>query len=321
MTTEAAPQGQALFQRRKPRIGDLTLRGLATAAGVLVVAIIAMITYEVADGAWPALQQFGIKFITGTEWNAVTDVFGARYLIWGTLFTSVFSLILSVPIAIAIGLFLSELAPRRLRTPIGTMVELLAAIPSVVLGLWGIIVLGPFLSQHVEPWLNDHLGFIPLFSGYPSNVGLLPACLILTIMVVPIVASISRELLMTVPTDLKQGSLALGSTRWEMVRGVMLPQVSGGLVAAVMLGFGRALGEAIAVVQVIGGTPSFKGSLFSQAQTMAGQLASQFQGSATSLQKSSLFGLALILLIFSLVTNLTAQWIVRRMRRKMEGAR
>jgi phosphate transport system permease protein len=322
MATEAAPQPEALFRRRRPRVGDLALRGLTTVAGALVLAIIVLITYQVANGAWPALQTFGIKFITGTEWNAVTNVFGARYLIWGTLFTSVFSLLIAVPVAIAIGLFLSELAPRRLRTPIGTMVELLAAIPSVVLGLWGIIILGPFLAQHVEPWLSAHLGFIPLFSGYPSNVGLLPACLILTIMVVPIVASISRELFLTVPTDLKQGSMALGSTRWEMVRGVMIPQVSGGLVAAVMLGFGRALGEAIAVVQVIGGTQSFRGvSLFSQSQTMAGQLASQFQGTATSLQKSALFGLALILLIFSLLTNLTAQWIVRRMQRKMEGAR
>ena len=144
---------------------------------------------------------------------------------------------IAVPVAIAIALFLTELAPRVLRTPVGMMVELLAAIPSVVLGLWGIVVMGPFLNEHVEPWMIDHLGFIPFFDGYPSPVGLLPACLILTVMVVPIVASISRELFSSVPSDLKAGALALGATRWEMVRRVAIPQVSGGLVAGVMLGF------------------------------------------------------------------------------------
>ena len=187
-------------------------------------------------------------------WNTVKDTYGAADLIFGTLVTALVALLIAVPLAIAIGLFLSELAPRALRTPVGTMVELLAAIPSVVLGLWGILILGPFLNEHIEPFMIAHLGFIPFLDGYPSPVGLLPACLILTLMVVPIVASISRELFTSVPGELKHGAMALGSTRWEMVRGVAMPQVSGGLVAAVMLGFGRAVGEAIAVAQVIGGS-------------------------------------------------------------------
>src|SRR5207344_3596782 len=151
------------------------------------------------------IQEFGPGFLTTSVWNTVKDTYGAADLIFGTLVTALVALLIAVPLAIAIGLFLSELAPRMLRTPVGVMVELLAAIPSVVLGLWGILVMGPFLAEHVEPWLSNHLGFIPLFSGYPSSQGILPACVVLSIMVVPIVASISRELFLSVPSELKQG--------------------------------------------------------------------------------------------------------------------
>jgi phosphate transport system permease protein len=295
----------------------MLLRGLAGAAALTVAIVLVLIAYKVVDQAGDAISAFGLGFITSTEWNAVTNQFGALDLIWGTAVTSLFALILAVPIAIAIGLFLSELAPRRLRAPVGALVELLAAIPSVVLGLWGILVMGPFLESHIEPWLNIHLGFIPLFGGTPSNVGLLPACLVLTIMVVPIVASISRELFDSVPGDLKAGSLALGSTRWEMVRSVAIPQVSGGLVAAVILGLARALGEAIAVSQTIGGALGRPTSIFGSADTLASRIANQYQGAATSLQTSSLAYLATILLVFSLVANISAQLIVRRIRRRM----
>jgi phosphate transport system permease protein len=307
----------ALPPKARFHFGDALLRGLAGAAALTVAIVLILIAYKVVDQAGDAISAFGLGFITSTEWNAVTNQFGALDLIWGTAVTSLFALILAVPIAIAIGLFLSELAPRRLRAPVGALVELLAAIPSVVLGLWGILVMGPFLESHIEPWLNDHLGFIPLFSGTPSNVGLLPACLVLTIMVVPIVASISRELFDSVPGDLKAGSLALGSTRWEMVRSVAIPQVSGGLVAAVILGLARALGEAIAVSQTIGGALGRPTSIFGSADTLASRIANQYQGAATSLQTSSLAYLATILLVFSLVANISAQLIVRRIRRRM----
>jgi phosphate transport system permease protein len=186
-----------------------------------------------------------------------------------------------------------------------------------VLGLWGILVLGPFLNEHIEPFMIAHLGFIPFLDGFASPVGLLPACLILTLMVVPIVAAISRELFSSVPGDLKQGAMALGATRWEMVRGVAIPQVSGGLVAAVMLGFGRAVGEAIAVAQVIGGSLTRPENIYAPADTMASRLAAQYVGTATSLQKSSLAYLAVILLVISLLTNVAAQVIVRRIQRRM----
>jgi phosphate transport system permease protein len=203
---------------------------------------------------------------------------------------------------------------------VGALVELLAVIPSVVLGLWGILVMGPYLQAHVEPFLTDHLGWIPLFSGTPSNVGLLPACLVLTIMIVPIVSSICRELFDSVPSDLKAGSLALGSTRWEMIRGVAIPQVSGGIVAAVILGLARAMGEAIAVSLTIGGTARTGASLFGSADTLASRIANQYQGAATALQTSSIAYLATILLVLSLAANLSAALIVRRIRRRM-GAR
>jgi phosphate transport system permease protein len=299
------------------RLGDRALLGAASFAVAGLVLLMVLLIYKVVDQARPAISEFGFSFLTGTTWNAVTNQFGALDLIWGTLATSLFALVIAVPVAIAIALFLTELAPRLLRTPIGMLVELLAAIPSVVLGLWGIVVMGPFLQAHVEPWMIAHLGFLPFFDGFPSAVGLLPACLILAVMVVPIVASITRELLSSVPSDLKAGSLALGSTRWEMVRRVMLPQITGGLAAGVMLGFARAIGEAIAVTQVIGGSLVRPENIYGPADTMAARLAAQYAGTATSLQKASLAYLAVILLVISLITNLVAQLIVRRMQRKL----
>jgi phosphate transport system permease protein len=319
MSTEAPPHSFRIPTRTRPRFGELGLRLLAVASVVVLGLIMAAIVYQVVREARPSIQAFGLHFVTTNEWNAVTNRFGALDLIWGTFITSLVSLVIAVPVAIAIGLFLSELAPRRLRTPVALMVELLAAIPSVVLGLWGILVMGPFLADHVEPFLADNLGFIPLFSGTPSSRGVLPACVVLTIMIIPIVASISRELFMSVPSDLKQGAMALGATRWEMVRSVSIPHVSGGLVAGTMLGFGRAVGEAIAVTQVIGGTLGRHASLFPPADTMASRIAAQFQGAATSLQTASLAYLAVLLLVISLFTNISAHLITRRIRRRLEG--
>jgi phosphate transport system permease protein len=317
MTTETPTVHAPISGRRRWRFGDAALQSVAGLAALGLAALMVLLVVRVVDLASPSLREFGLGFLTSSDWNAVKDNFGALDLIFGTLVTALVALLIAVPIAIAIGLFLSELAPRALRTPVGTMVELLAAIPSVVLGLWGILILGPFLNEHVEPFMIDHLGFVPYLDGFPSPVGLLPACLILTLMIVPIVASISRELFTSVPGDLKHGAMALGATRWEMVRGVAIPQVSGGLVAAVMLGFGRAVGEAIAVAQVIGGSLNRPENIYAPGDTMASRLAAQFAGTATSLQKASLAYLAVILLVISLVTNLAAQLIVRRIQRRL----
>jgi phosphate transport system permease protein len=295
------------------RLGDLSLHGLTLAAAIASVVLVGAIVWKILRLADPSYEHFGLDFVTGRSWDPVKHVFGALPFIYGTAVSSLVALVVATPLAIAIGLYLSELAPRGIRGIVGSLVELLAAIPSVVLGLWGILVLGPFLSQHVEPWLHSGLGFIPLF-GQPQQTGqgLFTASVILMIMIVPIVASISRELFLGVPRELEEGALALGATRWEMVRGVILPATRSGIAAAVILGLGRAVGEAIAVTQVIGGGTRIGWSLFPPADTLASKIASNYQGAGSGLETSSLLYLAAILLVMGLVANLIAQVIVRR---------
>jgi phosphate transport system permease protein len=286
--------------------------GLTLVAALATVAIMVLIAYKVVRGAELSYRAFGLSFVTGSVWDVNKAVFGAAPFLFGTAVTSLMALLIAAPLGIAIALFLSELAPRGVRVIIGALVELLAAIPSVVLGLWGILVLGPFAADHIEPPLQRAFGFLPIFSGKPSSSGIFIAGLVLAIMVVPIVASICRELFLAVPHELEDGALALGATRWEMVRGVVLSSSKPGIGAALILGLGRALGEAIAVTQVIGSATAINVSLFAPGDTLASRIASQFQGAGTRLQTSSLFYLAAILLVIGLVTNLIAQLIVRR---------
>jgi phosphate transport system permease protein len=245
-------------------------------------------------------------------WDPNRDVFGALDLIYGTAVTSFAAVLFAAPISIAIGLFLSELAPKAVRGVVGSLVEMLAAVPSVVIGLWGILVLGPFVANDFGPFLRSFLGWLPFFSGEPKNSGYLSAMIVLTIMIVPISASICRELFLAVPAELKEGAIGLGLTRWEMVRGVVLPYTRGGVVAAILLGLGRALGEAIAVTQVIGSAQGIHISFFALGDTLASRIANQYQGALTHLATSSLVYLALILLVFTLLVNVSAQVIVKR---------
>jgi phosphate transport system permease protein len=300
-------------RRWSGRLGDLLLYALTGAAALGSVVLVGAIVWKVLRLSTDSFHHFGLGFVTGREWDPVKHVFGALPFIYGTAVSSFVALVIATPLAIAIGLYLSELAPRGLRGIVGSLVELLAAIPSVVLGLWGILVLGPFVAHHLEPWLHSAFGFIPLF-GDPQQTGqgLFTAALILTIMIVPIVASISRELFLGVPRELEEGALALGTTRWEMVRGVILPATRSGIAAALILGLGRALGEAIAVTQVIGGGTRIGWSLFPPADTLASKLASSYQGANPGIEISSLLYLAAILLVIGLVANLIAQIIVRR---------
>jgi phosphate transport system permease protein len=309
------PTTSPLQARRRlgGRLGDLTLVAVTGAAAVGSVVLVGAIVWKVLSLSGDSFDRFGFGFVTGRDWDPVKRVFGALPFIYGTAVSSFVALVIATPLAIAIGLYLSELAPRGVRGIVGSLVELLAAIPSVVLGLWGILVLGPFVAHHVEPWLHSAFGFIPLF-GDPQQTGqgLFTAALILTIMIVPIVASISRELFLGVPRELEEGALALGTTRWEMVRGVILPATRSGIAAALILGLGRALGEAIAVTQVIGGGTRIGWSLFPPADTLASKLASSYQGANPGLEISSLLYLAAILLVIGLIANLLAQIIVRR---------
>lgn len=295
------------------RLGDGVLHGLCALAAVLAVATIGLIAYEVTDGASLAISHFGIGFIGHTAWQPNFGRLGAGVLLFGTVVTSLVALLLATPIGVAIGLYLALIAPGRVRAVVGPLVELLAAIPSVILGFWGILVLAPFLRDTAEPWLHGALGFIPLFgSPATTGIGLFNACLILTIMVVPIIASISRDLFLTVPTELRDGAAALGATNWEVIRGVILPSAASGVAAAAFLGLGRALGEAIAVSQVTGAGNFIHASLFETGDTLAARIAGQFQGAAFKLQQSALFYLAVMLLVIGLLSNLVAQWIARR---------
>jgi phosphate transport system permease protein len=310
----ALPRRPAVFQNRRSsdRIGDGILYGLCAFASVLAVVILGAIAYKVIDGATPAIHKFGFGFVTGTTWEPNRDVFGAGTVIYGTLVSSGMALLIATPLGIAIGLYLALLTTGRVRAVVGPLVEMLAAVPSVVLGLWGIFILGPFVRDHFDPWLKSWFGWIPIFSGTPQQAGLMPAILILAIMIVPITASVSRELFKSVPTDLKEGAYGLGLTRWEMVRGVIIPHTRGGLVAAVVLGMGRAVGEAIAVTQVIGGFAGIPTSLFQPGDTLASRIAAQYQGAVSNLHVASIVYLAVILLVFALLTNLAAQLIVQR---------
>jgi len=317
----AVPSAQLLRVRRRlgDRFGDIFLYGLTAAAAAAAGALLVAIAWKIFDVARPAISKFGFGFLTHQGWDVARNQFGALDFIWGTAITSLVALAIAAPVSIAIGLYLSELAPRGARTVIASLVELLAAIPSVVLGLWGILVLGPFVGQDLEPWLHRHLGFIPLFSGSPENSGILVAILVLTIMIIPISSSICRELFLGVPDELEHGALALGATRWEMVRGVILPYTRSGVSAALILGFGRAIGEAIAVTQVIGAGHGVHWSLFVTGDTLASRVAEQYQGAA-GLQLASLVYLAAILLVFSLIVNLVALGITRRFSYQRAGA-
>jgi phosphate transport system permease protein len=266
----------------------------------------------VISGASPALSRYGLGFLGHTTWAPNFKLFGAATLIYGTLVSSLMALALAAPLAITIAVYLSMIAPRGVRAVVGPMVEMLAAVPSVIVGFWGILVLSPFVAKHVEPALHSALGFIPLF-GAPSTVGssVFSAGIVLTIMIVPIIASLSRDLFLTVPRELQDGAAALGATRWETIRGVVLPSTAPGVIAAALLGLGRALGEAIAVTQVIGAGSAIHSSLFATGDTLASRIAEQFPAE-NNLQRASLFYLAAILLVIGLVTNLTAQAIARR---------
>jgi phosphate transport system permease protein len=299
--------------RRIDRIGDGLLYGICALASLLGLATLLLIGYQVVHGAAPAISKFGLGFLVHTSWQPNFNVFGAGSLIYGTAVSSAVALALGAPIAISIGLYLSLMAPSAVRTVVAPLVEMLAAIPSVILGFWGILVLAPFVHEKVEPFLHDTVGFLPIF-GTPETTGssIFTASLILTIMVIPIIASVSRDLFSAVPAELQDGASALGATRWEVVRGVVLPSTASGVVAASLLGLGRALGEAIAVAQVIGAGSAIHASLFETGDTMAARIANQFPGALTEMHKASLFYLGVILLVIGLASNLVAQWIGRR---------
>ena len=322
MATASTPITDPAALRRRGRFqpGDAVLYGVTLGAALSALVLLILIARELLADAWPAMKAFGLGFVTSRTWDPSNDVYGAATFLFGTALTSFGALLLAAPASIAIALFLTELAPGWLRGPVGALVEMLASVPSVVLGLWGILVMGPWIVDHVGPFLHRTLGWTPFFKTEPATgPSILSAILILTIMMVPIISSICRELFLNVPRELKEGALALGATRWEVVRGVIFPYARAGIAAAMILGLGRAVGEAIAVTQVIGNNEAITWNLFEPGDTLASRIASLYVGATTKLQISALVYLAVILLAFSLVVNLLARVIVQRVVARQEG--
>ena len=296
--------------RPRGRVGDRVFEGLTTAFALVVLLVPAAMLLELVSASRKALVAFGGSFVTSSTWDPVHGSFGALPFLFGTLVSSLLALALAVPVSLGVAIFLAELAPPRARSPLAFLVELLAAIPSVVYGFWGIFVLVPVLRDHVEPWLVAHLGFLPLFQGPPLGFGMLAAGVVLAIMIVPTVSSIVREVLRAVPVTQREAAIGLGATPWDTIRLAVLPSARSGIVGAVLLGLGRALGETMAVTMVIGNRPKISASLLEPATSMASALANEFAEADSDLYLSALSELALLLFGVALVLNLLARGLV-----------
>jgi phosphate transport system permease protein len=284
-------------------------------AVLLVAAVIIAALWEIAA---PAVRGVGIwHFVNGRDWDATRDSYGALPFIYGTLVTSAVALVLALPVSIAVALFLTEMAPGRLRSLVSFPIALLAGIPSVVYGLWGLFVLVPLLRKPVEPFLAHALGFLPLFRGPPIGLGYLAAGAILAVMILPTITTISIEVLQTVPGSLREAALALGATRWEAIRMTVLPYARAGILGATILGLGRALGETMAVTMVIGNSPTISASLFAPGYSLPAVIANEFAEASGALQTGALAALALILFVVTLLLNIAARMLVRMSRKKV----
>lgn len=308
---EAAPEQAAPAARRFNR-GDRAWGLLLTALGGAILIVAGVIVIALLRVAHPALAEVGIgTFLTGQDWDPVSDSFGALPFIYGTVLTSVLAIVIALPVALGMTLFLSEMGPKWLRAPVAFAVETLASIPSVVYGLWALFVLVPWLRETVEPFLGDHLGFIPLFEGPPLGLGYLSAGLVLAVMILPTIASVTGEVLKTAPVTLKEGALALGATRWEAIRMTLLPYAKPGIFGATLLGLGRALGETMAVTMVIGNSPTISASLFAPGYTLPAVIANEFAEATGDIHTGALAALALVLFGITLLLNAIARLIMQ----------
>jgi phosphate transport system permease protein len=292
---------------------DALFRKICAAFGLAIVALLALLVLELVQGSALSLAHFGVGFVFEKVWDPVAERFGAATFVYGTIVTSVIALLLSVPVGVGIAVFLVEMAPRRIGIVVGFLVELLAAIPSIVYGLWGLFVLAPLVRDDLAPALHATLGFIPLFSGASHGVGMLTAGLILSVMVLPFIAAVSRDVLASVPQSQREGSLALGATKWETIWHVVLPYGKAGIGGAVILALGRALGETMAVTMVIGNTPQIVASLFEPAYTMSSVIANEYSEASGPLYLSSLTELGLLLFVVTFIVNGFARVLIWRM--------
>ena len=290
--------------------GDHLFRLLIRAAALVLLVIVLGLVIVMIRAAFPSIRAFGWSFLFTSRWDPVAEKFGALPLIYGTIVSSVLALLIAVPLGIGAAVYLSEVAPPWISPPISFLIELLAAVPSVVYGLWGIFILAPWLRTQVQPALGATLGFLPLFQGPPYGVGMLAAGLILAIMVVPFIIAVSREVLLAVPNAQREAALALGATRWETTRLAVLRYARSGLMGAVLLGLGRSLGETMAVTMVIGNRPEISASLFAPGYTMASMIANEFAEATSDLYLSALIEVGLLLFVVTVIVNALARLLV-----------
>jgi phosphate transport system permease protein len=309
----ARPEAREPVSERKMWLrADTLFRVVIGAAAAFVLVLIGAMVYEMMRASNASIRAFGLGFITGSDWDPVRDRFSALPFIYGTLVSSVLALVIAVPVSLGVALYLSEWAPAWVRGPLGFTVELLAAVPSVVYGLWGIFALAPFLREVLEPALSGAFGFLPLFQGPHQGFGMLAGGIILAIMIIPTIASVSREVMRAVPAVLREGALALGATPWEAVRTAVLPNARSGLLGAAMLGLGRALGETMAITMVIGNRAEISTSLFAPGYSMASVIANEFTEATGELYLSALAEIGLLLFVVTLILNVIARLLVWR---------
>jgi len=296
------------------RRADSLFAILAGVCGTLVLIALAYMVFSTTRTALPVFRSEGISFVTGSNWDPNTDHYQILPLIFGTIVTSIIALIVAVPMSVGVALFLTEYAPKRLRTPVEYAVDLLAAVPSVVYGLWGLLVVLPFFLRPISNFVSKYLGFIPIFSGPSTGLSYFAAGIILSIMITPIITSLCREVFKSVPSADRHAAFALGATRWEMIKEAVLPRSRGGVVGATMLGLGRALGETIVVALLIGSSPVINASIFKPGSSIAGAIANGW-GEATGLQTSALVGAGVVLFAITIAINMIARGIVWRFNR------
>jgi phosphate transport system permease protein len=315
------PRSAVFGLRSEINWGDSTFRLVTAGFAALVLVVMGMMAIEMVRASQLSLSEFGWKFVTENEWNPVSEEFGALPFVYGTVVSSLLALAISVPISFGVAVFLSEMAPEWLRSPLSFLVELLAAVPSVVYGLWGIFALAPWLRDTVEPALRSAFGFLPFFQGPNQGFGMLAGGMVLAIMITPTISSVSREVLRAVPRTYREGALALGATQSETTWMAVMPVARSGLVGAVILGLGRALGETMAITMLIGNRPEINVSLFAPGYTMASVIANEFTEATEDLYLAALAEIGLLLFVVTVLLNIVARLLVWRVSQVPGGAR
>lgn len=319
--TDAAVQAAIKRQAEKSAVflrQDRIFTGITFSFAALVLLVLFGILVSLMWQAWPAISEFGLGFFYSTTWSPSTGEFGAGIAIWGTLATSLIALLIGVPISFGIAMFLTESCPVWMRRPLGTAIELLAGVPSIIYGFWGLFIFAPMVQEYIQPWMISWLGE-PFFAGPPLGLGVFTAGLVLALMVIPFIASVMRDVFETVPAVLKESAYGIGCTRWEVIRNIVLPYTRVGVIGGIMLGLGRALGETMAVTFVIGNANRFALNLFAPGNSIASTLANEFAEADATMHIPALFGLGLILFIITFVVLSASEWLIKQGERKAGG--